>query len=135
MANNLDNTAANFIGKGITFPIKLDKGKPPIEGGKKLVEASLRDILAWVLGTRFFLGEYGGKLEYLLQEPDTAVSAALLRYYSVALINTWEKRVENIKVRIVRREPGKMLIRLEYKISNTQISGAFIYPYYSQLIY
>ena len=130
-----DNTAANFIGRGITFPIRLENGRPPIDGGKRLIEASLRDILAWVLGTRFFLGEYGGKLEYLLQEPDSAVSAALLRYYSVALIKTWEKRVESTKVRIIRREPGKMLIRLEYRITNTQISGAFIYPYYSQLIY
>lgn len=130
-----DNTAINFIGRGITFPIKLENGKPPIDGGKALVESSLRDILAWVLGTRFFLGEYGGKIEYLLQEPDTAVSAALLRYYSVALIKLWEKRVDNIGVKIIRREPGKMLIRLQYKITNTQISGAFIYPYYSQLIY
>lgn len=130
-----DKTAADFIGRGITFPIKLENGKPPIDGGKKLIEASLRDILAWVLGTRFFLGEYGGKIEYLLQEPDNAVSAALLRYYSVAVVKLWEKRVENIKVRIIRREPGKMLIRLEYRITNTQISGAFIYPYYSQLIY
>lgn len=132
---NIDDTANSFIGKGLTFPIRLENGKPPIDGGKILIEASLRDIMSWVIGTRFFLGEYGGKIEYLLQEPDSSVSAALLRYYSVALIKLWEKRVENIGVRIIKREPGKMIIRLQYRITNTQITGAFIYPYYSQLIY
>lgn len=132
---SFDNTADNFIGKGLTFPIKLVNGKPPIEGGKALIESSLRDILAWVIGTRFFLGEYGSKLEYLLQEPDDGVSAALLRYYSVAIVRQWEKRVEVQSVRIIKRSQGVMLIKLSYRITNTQISGAFIYPYYSNLIY
>lgn len=132
---SFDNTANNFIGKGLTFPIKLVNGKPPIEGGKALIESSLRDILAWVFRTRFFLGEYGSKLEYLLQEPDNGVSAALLRYYTVAVIKTWEKRVEIESVRIVKRSQGVMLIKLTYRITNTQITGAFIYPYYSNLIF
>jgi phage baseplate assembly protein W len=132
---SFDNTANDFIGKGLTFPIRLVNGKPPIDGGKILIESSLRDILAWVIGTRFFLGEYGSKLEYLLQEPDNGVSAALLRYYTVALVKFWEKRVEIVSVRIIKRKEGVMLIKLEYRITNTQITGAFIYPYYSQLIY
>lgn len=130
-----DNTADNFIGKGLTFPIKLVNGKPPIEGGVELLESSLRDILSWVLGTRFFLGEYGSKLEYLLQEPDDGVSAALLRYYSIAVIKAWEKRVEVTGVTVIKRTQGVMLIQLNYQITNTQITGAFIYPYYSNLIY
>lgn len=132
---SIDNTANNFIGKGLTFPIRLVNGKPPIDGGKQLIEASLRDLMSWVLNTRFFLGEYGSKLEYLLQEPDTSVSAALLRYYTVALVDQWEKRVENIGLNIIKKEPGKILIKVEYKMTNTQITGAFIFPYYSQLIY
>lgn len=130
-----DSTANSFMGKGLTFPIILVNGKPPIDTGKKLIEASLRDILAWVIGTRFFLGEYGSKVEYLLQEPDNGVSAALLRYYTAALIKLWEKRVTAVGVKIIKREPGVMLIKLEYKVTNTQITGSFIYPYYSQLIY
>lgn len=133
--SSIDNTANNFIGKGLTFPIVLTNGKPAIDSGKVLIEASLRDILAWVIGTRYFLGEYGGKLEFLLQEPDNNVSAALLRYYTAGLIAQWEKRVENVGIRVLRRQPGVMYIRLDYRITNTQITGSFIYPYYSQLIY
>lgn len=132
---NIDKTADNFIGKGLVFPISLVNGKPPISGGKELIESSLRDILAWVLGTRYFLGEYGGKMEYLLQEPDNGVSAALMRYYSAGLIKQWEKRVSNVGLKIVKRGEGVMHIKLEYRITNTQITGSFIYPYYSQLIF
>ena len=124
-----------FIGAGITFPLKLSNGRAVVETGKPLIESSLKDILAWMIGTRFFLGEYGSKLEYLLQEPDNQVGLALLRYYTQSLVLKWEKRVTNVKLKIVKRETGVMVIRIDYQIANTQITGSFIYPYYSQLIY
>lgn len=124
-----------FIGAGITFPLKLSNGRAVVETGKPLIESSLKDILAWMIGTRFFLGEYGSKLEYLLQEPDNQVGLALLRYYTQSLVLKWEKRVTNVKLKIIKRETGVMVIRIDYQITNTQITGSFIYPYYSQLIY
>ena len=123
-----------FIGAGITFPLKLSNGRAVVETGKPLIESSLKDILAWMIGTRFFLGEYGSKLEYLLQEPDNQVGLALLRYYTQSLVLKWEKRVTNVKLKIVKRETGVMVIRIDYQIANTQITGSFIYPYYRKII-
>jgi phage baseplate assembly protein W len=130
-----DNTVKDFIGGGLVFPIKLVNGKPPIDTGTELIESSLRDILSWVFGTRFFLGEYGSKTHHLLQEPDDGVSASLLKLFTTGTIERWEKRVTNTSVVIIKSKPGVMVIRLSYQIVNTQITGSFIYPYYSQLIY
>lgn len=130
-----DNTANNFIGRGLTFPIQLKDGKPPINTGKKLLEASLRDIMSWVLGTKFFLGEYGGKIKYLLQEPDNGPTLALLRHYTDDLIKTWEKRVTLVSINITRKGEGVIYINLIYKITNTQLTGSFVYPYYTQLLF
>lgn len=132
---NTDSIANAFIGKGLTFPIILQNGRPVISGGKELIEASLRDNLSWVLGTKFFLGEYGGKIEYLLQEPDNGASAALLRYYTEGVIRQWEPRVTNVVAKVLSRSQGVMQIKLFYQITNTKITGSFIFPYYSQLIY
>ena len=132
---NTDNIANTFIGKGLVFPIILQNGRPIISGGKELLEASLRDNLSWVLGTKFFLGEYGSKIEYLLQEPDNGASAALLRYYTEGVIKQWEPRVTNVIAKIISRSKGVIHIKLFYQITNTKITGSFIFPYYSQLIY
>lgn len=132
----IDNTANKFIGQGYTFPIVLNAfGRPDIKGGKDLIEASMRDILAWSLGTKFFLGQYGGKLEQLLQEPNDTVLQVLVKTFTVDLINQWEKRVENLDAELDIKGEGVLFISISYKITNTQVTGSFIYPYYSQLIY
>ena len=132
----LDNTADKFIGKGLIFPIKLDSsGKGVISGGKELLESSMRNILAFVIGTRFFLGEFGTKLELLLQEPNDLITQNLLRDYTVGVIAKWEKRLEVTNVELESKSDVELHIRITYRIIGTKLEYTFIYPYYSQLIY
>lgn len=134
--SQLDSTAQSFIGKGLTFPIVLTSdGRPPIDGGITLIESSLRGIMSWALGTRFMLGEYGGILEKLLQEANSLTQQSLVKHFTSELISTWEKRVDELDASLISRGEGVLYIQLRYRIKNTKISGSFIFPYYSQLIY
>ena len=132
----IDSTANKFIGKGLVFPIQLNNhGGTEPKGGKELLESSLRNILSFTIGTRFFLGEYGTKLELLLQEPNDLITQSLLKDYTVGVIAKWEKRLEVLKVELESKSDVELDIRITYRIVGTKLENTFIYPYYSQLIY
>jgi len=131
----MDTTIDKFIGKGLIFPIKLNSGgKPDISGDSQLLEASLRNILSWTTGTRFFLGEYGTRLEQLLQEPNDLVTEVLVKHFTVEVVEQWDKRLEILEVKLERRSEISLHIRINFRVKNTKIENSFIFPYYSQLI-
>ncbi len=132
----IDSTANSFIGKGYVFPFVLNSsGRPDVKTGKDLLEASMKDILSWALGTRYMLGQYGGGLERLLQEPNDTITQALVKHYTVDLITQWEKRLKVLDVLVTKRNDTGLYLKITYNITNTKITDSFIFPYYSQLIY
>lgn len=136
MTNILDTTANKFIGQGLIFPIQLNEnGRPDIVGGKELIQASFVAILSTYLGTRFFLGEFGSKIEDLLQEPNDLITEVLAKEFTSQAINIWDNRVIIDSVTTDKPSDNKLNIRISYRILNTKIEDTFIFPYYSQLIY
>lgn len=132
----IDDTGNEFIGQGLIFPIQLSKmGSPNIGGGKDLLESSIKAILSWNIGTRFFLGEFGTRLEELLQEPNDLITQVLVKHFTVEVISKWEKRLEVLDVELTERTDNSINIKIRYKVINTKISETFTFPYYSQLIY
>lgn len=132
----IDQTANNFIGKGLTFPIELNSsGRPDIKGGVDLLKSAITDILSWTVGTRFMLGEYGTRLEQLLQEPNDLVTQSLVKHFTVEVISKWEKRLEVLEVKTINQTDYLLHIYIKYKVKNTKEEGSFIFPYYSQLIH
>lgn len=130
----IDSTANDFIGRGLVFPIVLNsQGRPDISGGGQLIEASMKAILAHIIGTRFMLGEFGGKLERLLQEPNDGVVRSLVKHFTVEQISSWEKRAEVLDVEVDNRTDYSILIRIKYQIKGTKIINSFTYPYYTQI--
>lgn len=124
----------DFIGKGITFPIVLENGKPKVESGFQLIRSSIAMILTWPYGTRFFLGEFGSRLEELLEEPNDEILKNLINVFVVDAINDWEKRVELLSVTILDIDYKTIHIGLRYKIINTQLQDNYIFPFYRQII-
>jgi len=130
----LDKVTTQFMGQGLTFPIKLNiKGRPNIVSGKELLESSLSQILSWNLGTRFMLGEYGTKLEQLLQEPNDAIAQSLVKHYTVEVISLWEKRLEVLDVILLIKQDNLLSIQISYIVKSTKLEDSFVFPYYSQL--
>jgi phage baseplate assembly protein W len=117
------------LGGGLVFPLELEQGKIKASEGPDLIKSSLVSILAWPLGTRQHLGEYGSIIETLLEEPNDAISNQTLNYHINEIVNKWEKRVTVDQVKVTKK-PDKIELEIFYKVSNSEIQDSFILPYY-----
>lgn len=124
----------NFIGRGITLPLKVQNGRVPIESGFPLVRASIINILSWKFGKRFFLNEYGSQLHQLLEEPNDVVLEEIINVFVVDAIKKWEPRVEKINSTLERTDT-KINLQITYRMLNTKTEDTFIFPFYSKIIY
>ena len=130
------STATKFLGKGLNFPIIINgSGRADLVEGKELLESSLRHILSWAIGTRYFLAEFGSNLEQLLQEPNDQISRALVKNYTTDVISQWDKRIDLLDVTILNKNDNSMNLFITYRIKQTKIEDSFIFPYYSQIKY
>lgn len=126
---------ANFIGNGLTFPIQLQNGRGVLYSGFDLIRSSIRTILAFKYSNRFFLGEFGSRLNDLMEEPNDEVLKNLISTFVVQAITRWEKRVSTVSSSIVQSDSHSVQIQIVYKIKNSQSEDSFIYPFYRQIIY
>lgn len=126
-----------YIGKGLTLPLKLVKGSVPIETGFDLIRNSIRMILAWTFGTRFFLNEFGSRVEELLEEPADQILTELVEHTAEDAISKWEKRVEvlELNAELDPLEMGKINLSIMYRVKAIDRTDTFIYPFYSQINY
>lgn len=124
----------NFVGKGITFPVILEKGRPKLYTGLTLIRSSLAVILAWD-GDRILLPEFKSTLVDLLGEPNDKVLATLVEFFISNQIRQWEKRVELLEVtaKSSRTEPGRLDVVIVYKIKNTDLGETLVYPFYTSI--
>lgn len=120
----------DFLGKGITFPIKLNsrgaivKAKPV-----ELITASIGNIISTTLGTRFYLGEFGERLEDLLEEPNSDVLERTLPLLLKDQILKWEKRVEYVNIKSSVVGMAKLRLDISYKIIGSPNEESFIWPF------
>lgn len=129
-------TIDKYIGKGLVFPINVNStGGVSLTTGFEVIHSSIRIILSWLYGTRFFLGEFGSKLEELIEEPNDLILAAQVRFFIIEAITRWEKRITPLEVSINRKDEHSINIILRYQLINSKIENTFVFPYYSQLIY
>ncbi len=125
-----------FIGSGIIFPIEIgNNGRPEIISDITLIRSSVKIILAWVLGTRYFNEAFGSRIEELIEEPDDSVSKSLLRHFITESLNKWEKRIVIKGVQLTNAGVGKIDVMIYYSIRNSKIEDTMIYPFYNQIQY
>lgn len=125
---------ADFIGNGLIFPIKLTNGRGTIYSGFDLLRSSIRNILAFKYGTKFFSGEFGSRLNELMEEPNDEVLKNLIETFVFQAITRWEKRVSTVSSSIVRVDSATVQVQITYQIKNSQSVDNFIYPFYRQII-
>ena len=124
----------DFIGKGLTFPITIENGKAKLSSGDNLIKSSIASILAYSLGQRFFLGEFGSRIEELIEESNEDLLANVLENFIVSALSTWEKRIEVTSVETTRNSLNGLEVHISYVIINTQVEGNFVWPFYQELI-
>lgn len=125
----------DFIGKGITLPMKLVNGKPPLESGFDLIKSSLIMLLSWNYGSRYFLHEFGSKLYQLLEEPNDDILQEVIQVFVIDAINKWEPRIEKITSQIARNTDTSISLTITYRIIATQTEDTFTFPFYRNINY
>lgn len=120
------------LGKGYNFPIQIDSstGRPPIYSDIELIRRSITTVLAWPVGLRFFLGEFGSKLDELLEDPNDSIMLGLVKHYIVEAISTWETRIKDLEVPQIIQKNDRIDITLQYYIISTAQVDSFVFPFY-----
>ena len=127
-----------FLGKGTKHPfafataggVAVSEGAGPEHAH---IHESIWQILSTRPGERFFLPEFGSRLPELVFQPNDVVFRALARQYIVDAIKRWEKRVVIEGVEFSEdplvTDRNMALIKLTYRIINTQVRGNLVYPF------
>ncbi|MAO08031.1 MAG: hypothetical protein CL596_04890 [Alteromonas sp.] len=125
-----------FIGSGMVFPILInDKGRPDIISDSDLIKSSIKIILSWAFGTRYFNELFGSRVDELIEEPDDSVTKSLLKLFITESLNTWEKRITIKGIQLNNKGVGKIDAIIYYSVRNSKIEDTMIYPFYNNIIY
>lgn len=117
-----------YIGQGTAYPITLQSGAALKATGAELIKGSIISILTTPVGTRYFNPEYGSRLNELLWEPNDLILAASLREFTASAVTKWEKRIELQDVSVITSIDAA-LIRITYRVKNSNEQDSFIYPF------
>lgn len=135
MPLNTDENLIKVLGRGLPFPITLTNGKADLISGPDLVKSDIRILLSWPYGTKFYLYEFGTKVEQLLFEPNTILIKTLINHYIIEPLNKWEKRIILVDAVIISVDEIKIQLKLTYRFVNSNIEDSFIVPFYRTINY
>lgn len=122
----------DYLGKGIAFPFILVNGKVTTCTTTELIQSSIRIILAFLVGSRFMLGEFGARIEQLLEDPNDLSLASTVELLLRDALADWEKRIEVTDIELVSKNE-RLEIKIFYTILNTQVADVLVWPYYKEI--
>ncbi len=125
----MNTSTDKLIGKGMIFPLPLNsQGTLQLTGGFDLLKASLNNFLAWVIGDRYFLGEFGGSPEDQLENPNSTVTQALIKHRIESQLPLWDKRLKIDMLDIQSDNFTTMTIILKVSLNGTDLSEIIEFP-------
>ena len=127
------SSAADFIGRGISFPLRVDQsGSIATSSGPEGIDSSLRVVLMTAPGERVMRPDFGCRIWELLFEPINANTLGMMAVAVREAVGRWEPRVELEDVRVVP-DPGsvgQVLIHIDYVVRTTNDRRNLVYPFY-----
>lgn len=123
------------LGKGIIFPFVLVNGAIVVDSDIALIRASIKSILFWPYGTRFYNETYGSKIKELLEEPNDTVLIGLVKHFIIEAISKWETRIRLLEDPEILQIDNKINLRLRYVILRTAQEDSFVFPFYTTIKY
>lgn len=125
--------AADFIGRGISFPFRVDQsGSIATTSGVGDIDSSIRMVLMTAPGERLMRPEFGCAIWQLLFEPINANTLGRMSEAVRESVSRWEPRVTLEDVRVVP-EPGsigEVKIHIDYIVRTTNDRRNLVYPFY-----
>jgi uncharacterized protein len=125
--------AANFIGRGITFPMRVDQsGAIAMGSGADDIDANLKVVLITAPGERVMRPQFGCRIWDLVFEPINANTLGLMSEAVKDAVSQWEPRVDLLDV-VVVPDPGdigRVLIELQFRVKATNDVRNLVHPFY-----
>ena len=124
---------ADFIGRGIAFPMRVDQsGAIAMSSGPGDIDSSIRMILTTAPGERLMRPAFGCKIWELLFEPINANTLGLMGEAVKEAVGRWEPRVtlEDVRLDPSGQHAGEVLIEIDYVVRATNDRRNLVYPFY-----
>lgn len=125
--------AADFIGRGILFPLRVDQaGSIALGRGVDDIDASIRMAIVTAPGERVMRPQFGCRIWDLMFEPINANTLGLMAEAVRDTVSQWEPRVdlEDLEVEPDLAQPGRVMIRLAYRVRATNDRRNLVFPFY-----
>lgn len=106
--------------RGYYFPLQMLNGRPVMGDFKDLIKSSIRTILGWPLGNRYFNDYFGSRVYELLEEPNDTILKTFIRRYVIDSITQHETRIVLDSVNI-QRDDDRLLVSLIYTIPSIKV--------------
>lgn len=125
--------AADFIGRGISFPLRVDQsGAIATTNAGEGIDSSLRMVLMTAPGERVMRPAFGCRIWELMFEPINANTLGLMAESVREAVGRWEPRVvlENVRVEPAPGSVGQVFIHIDYLVRTTNDRRNLVYPFY-----
>ena len=123
----------DFLGRGWEFPVRTDdRGNVELSAGVDDIEESIRLILDTAKGERVMRPGFGCSVhDYAFATVDRSTLTLVETSVEEAL-REWEPRidVEDVAVSTAELDAGKLLIRIDYRVRETNNEFNLVYPFY-----
>ena len=126
----------DFLGVGLSFPLRIEKGKISWSEYEESIRESILIILRTGRGERVMRPDFGCGLKELVFSANDSSTSSLVIYYVEEALKKWEPRIEllNVDASPDKEEGNRLNISIEYKIISTNTRYNFVYPFYLEKI-
>jgi phage baseplate assembly protein W len=124
---------AGFLGKGLTFPVKLDPtGRLTYSSAEDLIQQSIRLIIETSPGERVMRPDFGCGIHELVFEANTTMLHTRIQHRVREALLKWERRIDvlNVRVESSLEEPTLLLIRIDYRVRSNNSFFNLVYPFF-----
>jgi hypothetical protein len=128
--------AKAFLGKGWSFPVRLDPGTGDIAIAtyEEDIRQAILIILRTALGERVMRPDFGAGLETLVFEAVNTTTMALTKHRVEQGLVTWEPRIDVNDVQVTTDPPMRNTLRIAigYTVRATNTFYNLVFPFYLQ---
>jgi uncharacterized protein len=124
---------ADFIGRGIRFPLGVDQtGALAMTTGPDDIDRSIRLVLATAKGERLMRPEFGCAIWDQLFEPVNANTLGLMAQAVRDAVSQWEPRAELKRVEVAPDDDNPSLVNIGvwYKVRTSNDRRNLVHPFY-----
>ncbi len=128
-----ETQAVEFVGRGISFPLRVDGGGGlALNGGAGDLGESIRLVLLTAPGERPMRPRFGCRIWEMMYSPINHSTLGEMAYAVRQALSEWEPRIvtEDVRVSPDESRDGKVSIEIDYRVRATNDTRNLVFPFY-----